>query len=172
MALATDRSTRLNTILRPQPIPGVENWGVPPEPQTECDPDRLVSNLAVLISHALTLSPSGRRRSSTFYPSDARATAWTSTSNATRPSATQKSTPNLSSLSTWTKQAATFLPTNSIPPPSRRRLTLMGFWKHSKSWPKKRPNAQHAHKSHSPPLPMPRQSSPPPWQMRQRLLIK
>ncbi|KAI8331207.1 HCNGP-like protein-domain-containing protein [Chlamydoabsidia padenii] len=51
-----DRSTRLKTILTPKPIPSVDNWGIPPEPQIECDPDRLEK-----IQHFLSLRRSGHR---------------------------------------------------------------------------------------------------------------
>ena len=40
----TDQAQR-KTLLKPKAIPGVENWGIPPEPETPCDPGRLASPL-------------------------------------------------------------------------------------------------------------------------------
>lgn len=34
---------RLMAALAPKPIEGVDNWGIPDEPTTPCDPDRAVS---------------------------------------------------------------------------------------------------------------------------------
>ncbi|KAI0764499.1 HCNGP-like protein-domain-containing protein [Trametes elegans] len=33
----SDELTRIRQLLRPPPIPGVEDWGIPPEPETPCD---------------------------------------------------------------------------------------------------------------------------------------
>ncbi|KAI8086526.1 HCNGP-like protein-domain-containing protein, partial [Halteromyces radiatus] len=54
--LASDRSTRLKTILTPAPIPGIDNWGIPSEPDDKVDPDRLEK-----IQHFLSLRQSGHR---------------------------------------------------------------------------------------------------------------
>lgn len=34
-----DELTRIRALLRPPPIPGVDDWGIPPEPSGQCDPD-------------------------------------------------------------------------------------------------------------------------------------
>jgi len=34
-----DDMSRIRALLRPPPIPGVEDWGIPPEPTGECDPE-------------------------------------------------------------------------------------------------------------------------------------
>jgi hypothetical protein len=36
---------RLMAALAPKPIEGVDNWGIPDEPTTPCDPDRAVSGI-------------------------------------------------------------------------------------------------------------------------------
>ncbi|ORZ10101.1 HCNGP-like protein-domain-containing protein [Absidia repens] len=56
LVFAGDRSTQLKTILTRKSLPGVENWGIPPEPQSECDADRLEK-----IKHFLSLRQSGQR---------------------------------------------------------------------------------------------------------------
>ncbi|KAF9157255.1 hypothetical protein DFQ26_008935 [Actinomortierella ambigua] len=35
----SDRETLRRQLLRPKPIPGVDNFGIPPEPEEECSPD-------------------------------------------------------------------------------------------------------------------------------------
>lgn len=34
-----DELTRIRALLRPPPIPGVDDWGIPPEPSGQCDAD-------------------------------------------------------------------------------------------------------------------------------------
>lgn len=34
-----DELTRIRALLRPPPIPGVDDWGIPPEPSGQCDSD-------------------------------------------------------------------------------------------------------------------------------------
>jgi hypothetical protein len=34
-----DNVARIRRLLRPPPIPGVDDWGIPPEPTGECDPE-------------------------------------------------------------------------------------------------------------------------------------
>jgi len=34
-----DELTRIRALLRPPPIPGVEDWGIPPESTSPCNPD-------------------------------------------------------------------------------------------------------------------------------------
>lgn len=43
-------------LLRPLPIEGVENWGIPPEPETPCDPEREAK-----VAHFLSLRESGHK---------------------------------------------------------------------------------------------------------------
>ena len=40
---ATDKARRRKALLTPKPIEGVDNWGIPVEPDTPCDADRLVN---------------------------------------------------------------------------------------------------------------------------------
>lgn len=35
---ASDELARIRALLRPPPIPGVDDWGIPPEPMAPCDP--------------------------------------------------------------------------------------------------------------------------------------
>lgn len=51
---STDELTRIRTLLRPPPIPGVDDWGIPPEPAGTCDPD-IEAKLAQF--HALKRDP-------------------------------------------------------------------------------------------------------------------
>ncbi|KAI8150384.1 HCNGP-like protein-domain-containing protein [Fennellomyces sp. T-0311] len=51
----TDQAQR-KLLLKPKPIPGVDNWGIPPEPETPCDPERLEK-----IVHFLQLRASGHK---------------------------------------------------------------------------------------------------------------
>lgn len=39
-----DEITRIRQLLRPPPIPGLKDWGIPPETQQPCDP-------AIAVSH-------------------------------------------------------------------------------------------------------------------------
>lgn len=34
-----DELGKIRALLRPPPIHGVRDWGIPPEPEGECDPD-------------------------------------------------------------------------------------------------------------------------------------
>lgn len=34
-----DELTRIRALLRPPPIPGADDWGIPPEPTGACDPE-------------------------------------------------------------------------------------------------------------------------------------
>lgn len=38
-----DEARRRRALLAPKPIDGIENWGIPPEPDTACDEERAVS---------------------------------------------------------------------------------------------------------------------------------
>ncbi|TFK37983.1 HCNGP-like protein-domain-containing protein [Crucibulum laeve] len=49
-----DELTRIRALLKPPPIPGVEDWGIPPEPTGPCDP-ALEAKLAQF--HALKRDP-------------------------------------------------------------------------------------------------------------------
>ncbi|KAF7721360.1 hypothetical protein EC973_004841 [Apophysomyces ossiformis] len=51
-----ERYKRLKALLAPKPIEGVDNWGIPPEPDTPVDPER-----AAKINHFLSLRASGHR---------------------------------------------------------------------------------------------------------------
>jgi hypothetical protein len=34
-----EQEQRRKTLLKPNGIPGVDSWGIPPEPSGDCDPD-------------------------------------------------------------------------------------------------------------------------------------
>ncbi|KAG2222555.1 hypothetical protein INT45_002686 [Circinella minor] len=53
---ATDKARRRKILLTPKPIEGVDNWGIPGEPDTPCDIDRLEKT-----AHFLSLRASGHR---------------------------------------------------------------------------------------------------------------
>ena len=46
--LPTDEMTRIRALLRPPPIPGVDDWGIPPEPTGACDPEIEVRPASIL----------------------------------------------------------------------------------------------------------------------------
>ncbi|KAI9496253.1 HCNGP-like protein-domain-containing protein [Zychaea mexicana] len=53
---ATDKARRRKILLKPRPVAGVDNLGIPAEPETPCDPGRLER-----IAHFLALRSSGHR---------------------------------------------------------------------------------------------------------------
>ncbi|KAI7850558.1 HCNGP-like protein-domain-containing protein [Circinella umbellata] len=53
---ATDKARRRKILLTPKPVEGVDNWGIPGEPDTPCDIDRLEKT-----AHFLSLRASGHR---------------------------------------------------------------------------------------------------------------
>ncbi|CAG8516064.1 10053_t:CDS:10 [Ambispora gerdemannii] len=55
------KQMRMRELLRPKPIPDVENWGIPPEPDAECDP-----NVQEKISRVMYLW--GKGQNCTFSP--------------------------------------------------------------------------------------------------------
>ncbi|KAI9248783.1 HCNGP-like protein-domain-containing protein [Phascolomyces articulosus] len=53
---ATDKARKRKALLTPKPIEGIDNWGIPAEPDTPCDSDRLEK-----VVHFLSLRSSGHR---------------------------------------------------------------------------------------------------------------
>ncbi|KAI9284336.1 HCNGP-like protein-domain-containing protein [Umbelopsis sp. AD052] len=51
-----EQEGRRKLLLKPYPVPGVENWNISPEPTSDCDPD-----VEARISHFLSLRESGTR---------------------------------------------------------------------------------------------------------------
>lgn len=50
-----EHNRRLMAALAPKPIEGVENWGIPDEPDTPCDPERAVSYINQITEGELEL---------------------------------------------------------------------------------------------------------------------
>lgn len=46
----SDELTRIRMLLRPPPMPGVDDWGIPPEPQGDCDPEIEARSLHLTMS--------------------------------------------------------------------------------------------------------------------------